>query len=47
MFLCCVHPVSVFNVAFCMTWSLLMMGTDARGNHMEEAYSRADLMTVS
>ena len=43
MFVSCVHPVEVFNAAFCMT--LLMLVEDARGDHMEEAYSRADLMT--
>ena len=29
-----------------MTCSLLMMVEDARGDHMEEAYYRAGLMTV-
>ena len=42
----CVHPVEVFNTAFCMTCSLLMLVEHARGDHMEEAYSRAGLMTV-
>ena len=42
----CVHPVAVVNAAFCMTFSLLMLVEDARGDHMEEAYSRAGLMTV-
>ena len=37
----CVHPVAVLNAAFCMTCSLLMLGEDARGDHIEEAYSRA------
>ena len=44
--LCRVHPVAILNVAFCMTCSLLMLVEDTRGNHMEEAYSRAGLMTA-
>ena len=46
MFVSCVHPVASLNVAFCMTCSLLMLVVDARGDHMEEAYSRACLMTA-
>ena len=46
MFESCVHPVAVRNAAFCMTCSLLMLVEDARGDHMEEAYSRAGLMTA-
>ena len=46
MFVSCVHPVAVLNVAFCMTCSLLMLVEDARCDHKEYAYSRADLMTV-
>ena len=46
MFVSCVHPVAVFNAAFCMTCSLLMLVEDARGDHMEEAYSRTGLMTA-
>ena len=46
IFVSCVHPVAVFNAAFCKTCSLLMLVEDARGNHMEEAYSRAGLMTA-
>ena len=43
----CVHPVIVLNNAeFCMTCSLLMLVEDERGDHMEEAYSRAGLMTA-
>ena len=42
----CVHPVAVLNDAFCMTCSLFMLVEDARGDHMEEAYSRAGLMTA-
>ena len=30
----------------CMTCSLLMLVEDARGDHMEEAYSRAGLMAA-
>ena len=46
-FRCCmfVHPVAVLNAVFCMTCSLVMLVEDARGDHMEEAYSRAGLMT--
>ena len=39
-----VHPVAVLNAVFCMTFSLLMLVEDARGDHMEESYSRAGLM---
>ena len=46
MLVSCVHPVAVLNAAFCMTWSLLMLGEDAMGDHMEEAYSRDGLMTT-
>ena len=46
MFVYCVHPVVVLNVAFCMTCSLLMLVEYTRGDHMEEAYSRAGLMTA-
>ena len=46
MFVSCVHPVAVLNTAFCMTCSLLMLVEDARGDHMEEAYSRAGLITA-
>ena len=46
MFVSCVHPVEVVNAAFCMTCSLLMLVEDARGDHMEEAYSRAGLITA-
>ena len=34
------------HAAFCMTCSLLMLVEDARGDHMEEAYSRAVLITA-
>ena len=46
MFVSCVHPVAVINAAFCMPCSLLMLVENARGNHMEEEYSRAGLMTA-
>ena len=46
MFVSCVHPVAVLNAAFSMTCSLLMLVEDATGDHMEEAYSRAGLMTA-
>ena len=46
MFVYCVHPVAVLNAAFCMTCSLLMLVEDARGDHLEEAYSRAGLITA-
>ena len=41
MFVSGVHPVAVLNAAFCMACSLLMMIEEARGDHIEEAYSRA------
>ena len=46
MFVFCVHPVVVLNATFCMTCSLLMLDEDARVDHMEEAYSRAGLITA-
>ena len=46
MFVSCVHPVAVLNAAFCMAFSLFMLVEDARGDHMEQAYSRADLMAT-
>ena len=45
MFVSCVHPVEVLNAALCMTCSLLMLVEDTRDDHMEEAYSRAGLIT--
>ena len=44
--LSCVHHVAVLNAAFCMTCSLLMLVEDAIGDHTEEAYSRAGLITA-
>ena len=46
MFVSCVHHVAVLNAAFCITCSLLMLVEDARADYMEEAYSRASLITV-
>ena len=46
MFVSCVHPVAVINAAFYMTCSLLILVEDARGDHMEEAYSRVGLTTA-
>ena len=46
MFVSCVHPVAVLNVAFSMTCSLLNVVEDARGDHIEEAYSRDGIMTA-
>ena len=42
----CVLCASCGSSQFCMTCSLLMLVEDARGDHMEEAYSRAGLMTA-
>ena len=46
MFVSCVHPVAVLNAAICITCSLLMLVEDARGDYMEEAHSRAGLITA-
>ena len=46
MFVSCVHPVAVLNAAFCMTCSLLILGEDARGNHMEEEFCSGGFMTA-
>ena len=46
MFVSCVHPEAVLNAVFCMTCSFLILVEDARGDHMAEVYSRADLMIV-
>ena len=45
-FVSCVHHVAVLNAEFCMTFRFLMLVEDARGDHMEEAYSRAGIMTA-
>ena len=41
-----VHHVAVLIAAYCMTCSLLMLVEDERGDHMENAYSSAGLMTA-
>ena len=46
MFVSCVYPVAVINAAFCMTCGLLMLVEDARGDHMEDVYSRVGLITA-
>ena len=46
MFMSWVHHVAVLNAAFCMTCGLFMLDEDARGDHIEEAYSRAGIITV-
>ena len=46
MFASCVNYVAVLNAAFCMTFRLLMLVEDARGDHMEEGNPRAGLMTA-
>ena len=46
MLVSCVHYVAGLNAAYCMTCSLFMLVEDAIRYHMEEAYSRAALMTV-
>ena len=42
----CVLCASWGSSQFCMTCTLLMLVEDARGDHMEEAYYRAGLMTA-
>ena len=39
-----VFLVAVFNAAFCMTSSLLMLVKEVKSDHREEAYSRVGLM---
>ena len=46
MFVSYVHLVAVLIAAFCMTYSLLMLVEDVIGDHTEEAYSRACLITA-
>ena len=46
MLVSCEHLVAVHNAAICMTCSLLILIEGARVNHVEEAYSRAGLMTA-
>ena len=42
MFASCVHPVAVLNAVFCMTFSLLMLVEDERGDHIEEELAPDD-----
>ena len=42
----CVLCASCGSSQCCMICSLLMLVEDARGDHMEEAYSRAGLKTA-
>ena len=44
MFVSYVNHLAVLNAALCMTCSLLMLVENAKGDNMEEAYSRARLM---
>ena len=46
MLVSCVHHVAVLNAAFCMICRLVMLVEDAIGDHTEEAYSRAGLITA-
>ena len=46
MFVSCVYFVAVPNAVFCMACSLLKQVEDAIGDHTEEAYSRAGLITA-
>ena len=46
MFVSCVHPVAVLSAEFCMPCRLLMLVEDARGDQIEEVYSRAGFMTA-
>ena len=41
-----VHPKAVLTATIYMTCNLLMLVEDARGDHMEETYSTAGLMTA-
>ena len=42
----CALCASCCSSLCCMTCSLLMLVEDARGEHMEEVYSRTGLMTA-
>ena len=48
MYVCvlCASCGNVLNAAFCITFSSLMLVKDALGDHTEEAYSRAGLITA-
>ena len=38
MFVSVVHPVAILSAVFCVICSLLMVVSDARGDHMVETY---------
>ena len=44
--LCLMCILGILNAAFCMTCSLLMLVEDAIGDHTEEEYCRAGLITA-
>ena len=46
LYVCVLWHMAVLNAAFSMTCSLLMLVEDAIGDHTEEAYSRAGLITA-
>ena len=46
MLVSCVPHVDVLNTSFCMTCSLLMLSEDAKGDHVEAAYTRACFKTA-
>ena len=46
MFVSCVHLVAFLNAMYWMACSSLILVKDTRGNHTEEAYSRASLITA-
>ena len=41
--MCWLHYEAVLNAALCMTCSLFMPVEDARGDHIEESYSRVGI----
>ena len=48
LYVCVLRTSSgILNAAFCMICSFLMLVEDERGDHMEDVYSRAGLMSVS
>ena len=44
VFVSVVHPVAILNVVFCVICSLLMVVSDASGDHMVETYSSMGLV---
>ena len=42
MFVSCVQPVAILNAAFCMTFRVLFLVEDTRGDHMGEAPNDTD-----